>query len=55
MAAVVELPTEEEEMGWLPLESNPDVLNPFAEKIGLPAGWGFCDVFGMSVSHKYCS
>ena len=32
---------------WLPLESNPDVLNPFLRKLGCPASWSFCDVFGM--------
>jgi len=32
---------------WLPLESNPEVLNPFARTIGLPADWGFTDVFGL--------
>lgn len=32
---------------WLPLESNPDVLNPFVHRLGLPNNWGFCDVFGL--------
>ncbi|EGB09677.1 hypothetical protein AURANDRAFT_24113 [Aureococcus anophagefferens] len=32
---------------WLPLESNPDVLNPFLRKLGCPTDWSFCDVFGM--------
>lgn len=32
---------------WLPLESNPDVLNPFVHRLGLPADWGFCDMFGL--------
>ena len=26
---------------WLPLESNPDVLNPFVKRLGLPDGYGF--------------
>ena len=30
--------------GWLPLESNPDVVNPFAHAMGLPKEWDFCDV-----------
>ena len=33
---------------WVPLESNPDVLNAFAKKIGAPAEqYAFCDVLGM--------
>eukprot|EP00614_Pseudopedinella_elastica_P005841 CAMPEP_0172593102 /NCGR_PEP_ID=MMETSP1068-20121228/12289_1 /TAXON_ID=35684 /ORGANISM="Pseudopedinella elastica, Strain CCMP716" /LENGTH=256 /DNA_ID=CAMNT_0013390487 /DNA_START=44 /DNA_END=814 /DNA_ORIENTATION=- len=32
---------------WLPLESNPGVLNPFVRRLGLPEGWGFADVFGL--------
>lgn len=32
---------------WLPLESNPDVLNPFCKRLGLPDGFGFADVFGL--------
>ena len=33
--------------GWLPLESNPEVVNPFAHKMGLPKEWGFCDIYGL--------
>eukprot|EP00475_Leptophrys_vorax_P042751 TRINITY_DN80592_c0_g1_i1.p1 TRINITY_DN80592_c0_g1~~TRINITY_DN80592_c0_g1_i1.p1 ORF type:complete len:250 (-),score=24.31 TRINITY_DN80592_c0_g1_i1:372-1121(-) len=33
---------------WLPLESNPDVLNAFVSKLGFPiASAGFHDVFGL--------
>jgi hypothetical protein len=32
---------------WLPLESNPEVLNPFVKRLGLPETWGFSDVFGL--------
>lgn len=32
---------------WLPLESNPEVLNPFVRRLGLPEGWEFFDVFGL--------
>ncbi len=32
---------------WLPLESNPEVLNPFVRRMGLPEDWGFADVFGL--------
>ena len=31
-------------MGWLPLESNPEVLNPFLWRLGVPADYGFSDV-----------
>mmetsp|Transcript_53130 Transcript_53130/g.115371 ORF Transcript_53130/g.115371 Transcript_53130/m.115371 type:complete len:230 (-) Transcript_53130:146-835(-) len=31
---------------WLPLESNPDVLNKFIHRLGVPAGYNFVDVFG---------
>ena len=33
---------------WVPLESNPEVLNAFAEVIGAPTdSYSFCDVYGM--------
>lgn len=32
---------------WLPLESNPEVLNPFLSRLGCPKEWQFCDVFGL--------
>lgn len=33
---------------WIPLESNPDVLNEFGAKIGLDVSkFSFCDVFGL--------
>ena len=33
---------------WLPLESNPDVMNSFVEKLGLDiTAHAFCDVFGL--------
>ena len=32
---------------WLPLESNPEVLNPFIRRLGCPPSWGFSDVFGL--------
>ena len=34
-------------MSWLPLESNPDVLNPFIRRLGVPGDWEFTDVFGL--------
>lgn len=35
------------EPSWLPLESNPEVLNPFCARLGVPSGFGFADVFGL--------
>jgi ubiquitin carboxyl-terminal hydrolase L3 len=35
---------------WIPLESNPEVLNEFASKLGvttIPAAFSFCDIFGL--------
>lgn len=32
---------------WVPLESNPDMMNEFAKKVGMPEGWEFVDVFGV--------
>mmetsp|Transcript_5512 Transcript_5512/g.15358 ORF Transcript_5512/g.15358 Transcript_5512/m.15358 type:complete len:236 (+) Transcript_5512:123-830(+) len=33
---------------WLPLESNPEVMNSFVEKLGADtSSWAFCDVFGL--------
>jgi len=35
------------EVNWVPLESNPDMLNVFARHIGLPEEWRFVDVLGV--------
>lgn len=32
---------------WLPLESNPQILNKFAYSMGLPKDWAFCDIYGL--------
>ncbi|XP_013792312.2 ubiquitin carboxyl-terminal hydrolase isozyme L3-like [Limulus polyphemus] len=32
---------------WLPLESNPDVMNKFIYKLGVPKDWSVVDVFGL--------
>ena len=33
---------------WVPLESNPDVLNEYAAKLGADLSqYQFCDVFGL--------
>lgn len=33
---------------WIPLESNPDVLNDFAQKLGMDtSGFAFTDVYGL--------
>ena len=42
-----EAAADKKPIGWLPLESNPEVLNPFLWKLGVPGEWGFCDVFGL--------
>eukprot|EP01006_Ploeotia_vitrea_P063783 TRINITY_DN86250_c0_g1_i1.p1 TRINITY_DN86250_c0_g1~~TRINITY_DN86250_c0_g1_i1.p1 ORF type:complete len:308 (+),score=50.17 TRINITY_DN86250_c0_g1_i1:51-974(+) len=33
---------------WIMLESNPEVMNPFIEKLGCPQEWCFSDCFGLS-------
>lgn len=38
---------EESKSRWLPLESNPDVLNKYADSLGMPQDWRFVDVFGL--------
>uniref|UniRef100_T1J3Y3 Ubiquitin carboxyl-terminal hydrolase n=1 Tax=Strigamia maritima TaxID=126957 RepID=T1J3Y3_STRMM len=32
---------------WLPLESNPDVMNKFIRNLGVPASWQLVDVLGL--------
>eukprot|EP00708_Paratrimastix_pyriformis_P005509 GAFH01004567.1.p1 GENE.GAFH01004567.1~~GAFH01004567.1.p1 ORF type:complete len:247 (+),score=5.21 GAFH01004567.1:15-755(+) len=32
---------------WIPLESNPDVINQYVHKLGAPDSWQFHDVFGL--------
>lgn len=32
---------------WLPLESNPDVMNKFLENLGVPSKWGVSDVISL--------
>ncbi|XP_023322187.1 ubiquitin carboxyl-terminal hydrolase isozyme L3 [Eurytemora carolleeae] len=32
---------------WLPIESNPDVMNSFLRKVGVPEEWEINDVFGL--------
>eukprot|EP00163_Fabomonas_tropica_P006751 TRINITY_DN1633_c0_g1_i2.p1 TRINITY_DN1633_c0_g1~~TRINITY_DN1633_c0_g1_i2.p1 ORF type:complete len:237 (+),score=21.07 TRINITY_DN1633_c0_g1_i2:63-773(+) len=39
--------TQDKIKRWLPLESNPSVLNKFAHKLGMPRTWEFGDVFGV--------
>ncbi|PAA77116.1 hypothetical protein BOX15_Mlig012197g1 [Macrostomum lignano] len=34
-------------MQWIPLESNPEVLNKYAHNLGLPSNWNFIDVFSL--------
>ncbi|NP_001191493.1 ubiquitin carboxyl-terminal hydrolase [Aplysia californica] len=35
------------EQRWIPLESNPKVLNKYVHNLGMDAGWNFVDVFGL--------
>ena len=37
----------DKEVYWVPLESNPDMLNKFAHGLGLPENYGFVDVYGI--------
>ncbi len=44
---------------WLPLESNPEVLNDFVSKLGYDTSkYSFCDVFGLdevnATLHSQC-
>jgi len=32
---------------WVPLESNPEVLNKFIHKLGVPSDWELVDVYGL--------
>ena len=32
---------------WLPLESNPTVMNKFLKNMGVPAPWSLIDVYGL--------
>ncbi|XP_022905843.1 ubiquitin carboxyl-terminal hydrolase isozyme L3 [Onthophagus taurus] len=34
-------------MAWFPLESNPDVMNKFMQKLGVPDKWNIVDVYGL--------
>lgn len=36
-----------EEVNWVPLESNPEMMNTFAHAVGLPEDWSFVDVLGV--------
>ncbi len=39
---------------WLPLESNPEVLNDFAAKLGMSVDkFKFCDVFGLDPVRRF--
>jgi len=42
-----ELRSKMKKVNWVPLESNPDMLNQFARGVGLPKEWEFVDVFGV--------
>lgn len=34
-------------MAWFPLESNPDVMNKFLQKLGVSEKWNIVDVYGL--------
>ena len=38
---------EKAEERWLPIESNPEVMNSFLKKLGVPDDWEINDVFGL--------
>ncbi|ESO93150.1 hypothetical protein LOTGIDRAFT_204019 [Lottia gigantea] len=35
------------EQRWIPLESNPDVLNKYVRALGVPENWQFVDIYGL--------
>jgi len=38
---------EEKQIGnWFPLESNPDLVNKFAQRMGMPKGFSWADIWG---------
>ncbi|KAL5012476.1 hypothetical protein ScPMuIL_011027 [Solemya velum] len=39
--------TSESKQRWVPLESNPDVLNKYVHNLGIAKKWSFVDVYGM--------
>eukprot|EP00746_Dinoflagellata_sp_MGD_P008982 gnl/MRDRNA2_/MRDRNA2_118080_c0_seq1.p1 gnl/MRDRNA2_/MRDRNA2_118080_c0~~gnl/MRDRNA2_/MRDRNA2_118080_c0_seq1.p1 ORF type:complete len:299 (-),score=72.89 gnl/MRDRNA2_/MRDRNA2_118080_c0_seq1:54-950(-) len=47
MSSEEEVKAKMKKVHWVPLESNPDMMNEFANKVGMPAGWEFVDVFGV--------
>lgn len=47
MSSEEEIKEKMKKVHWVPLESNPDVLNEFAYKVGMPKSWGFTDIFGV--------
>ncbi|KAL9548436.1 hypothetical protein MBANPS3_005683 [Mucor bainieri] len=38
--------TEKQELRWIPLESNPEILNKMIHDHGVDSKWGFVDVYG---------
>ena len=35
-----------ENFNWPPLESNPEIFTEYMHKVGLPATWGFSEIYG---------
>lgn len=36
-----------DEMAWVPLESNPEVMTKFLHKLGVPDKWSIIDIYGL--------
>lgn len=34
-------------MAWTPLESNPDIMNKYLHRLGVPEAWNIVDVYGL--------
>merc|ERR1719265_195875 len=47
ISAAIKIIRKMEEVDWVPLESNPEMLNEFASRVGTPKGWAFVDVLGI--------
>lgn len=38
---------ERKQTAWIPLESNPQVMNKYVERLGAHSAWAFTDVWGL--------
>ncbi|KAK3597095.1 hypothetical protein CHS0354_021197 [Potamilus streckersoni] len=39
--------SDDKKQRWIPLESNPEVLNKYIHNLGVPSSWQFVDVYGL--------